>query len=111
MSAVALSVTAVFPDLGSIYAEKTDRTSGIRIDTFDAFIEGELIGVVGTIQTDIASGERYVLPDAGWPKHTGGFLLLRALGVNLRGVGGGSFGLQQGIFGATGLKTSVCYHG
>ncbi len=104
MSAVALSVTAVFPDLGFIYAEKTDRASGIRIDTFDAYIEGELIGVVGTIQTDITSGERYVLPDAGWPKDTGGFLLLRPLGMNLRGVGGGSFGLQQGIFGAAGLN-------
>ena len=84
--------------------EKTDRCSGIRVDTFGAFVTGELVDVAGTVQTDMVSGERYVLPDFGWPRLTGGFMLLSPLGMTAQRLGGGPLGLQAGVVGGTGLN-------
>jgi len=92
------SVTALFPPQGRIYVERTDRSSGIRVDTSQTFDEGKLVNVQGAIQTDPASGERYVSTSAPWPKSTGGSAMPRSLFMPGRELGGGTAGLQDGVW-------------
>lgn len=98
-----LSVTATFT--GSIYAENTDRSQGIRVDTARTFAEGDLVNVSGTIETDIATGERYVASSTGYPQATGDILVLKPVMINSRELIGGDSGLQQGIADDSGLNT------
>ncbi len=90
-----LSVTAMF--VGSIYAEQSDRSQGIRVDTGKTFAEGDVINVSGTIQTDLTTGERYVASYADYPQATGERLLLKPIGINARELVGGTSGLQEGV--------------
>jgi hypothetical protein len=102
---IGLSVAASFySDQGFIYGEEQDRANGIRIFTFDPFVEGEIIDVIGTIQSDMSTGEAYILPYAGWPKHSGGFKPSVALGIDAHSLGGKTRVLQGGIPGMQGVN-------
>jgi len=95
VSFAGMSVTAVFP--GALYAENTDRSQGIRIDTARTFAENDLINVSGTIQTDPLTGERYIASYPEYPQAAGGTFAIKPLGITSRAVTGGACGLQEGI--------------
>jgi hypothetical protein len=99
-----MSVTAVFPASGRIYVEQPDRTSGVRVDTAEAFSVGQLVNVSGQILTDTATGECYVQASGPWPEPTGGLLPLDPLALKNRLLGGKPYGLQNGITGTIGLN-------
>jgi len=96
------AVAAVF--VGSVYVEQTDRSQGIRVDTVQVLSEGDLVGVSGTIHTDLANDERYIAAADGYPARLGGTQSIRPIGVPARAVVGGDFGLQKGISGDGGLN-------
>jgi parallel beta-helix repeat protein len=104
-TSIAFGGTSVTAQLsGQIYAEKQDRTAGIRIDTTETFPLGAVINVSGTIQTDSLTGERYVAATSPWPDQYGELNLISSLGFTNNALGGGASGLQQGIDGASGLN-------
>jgi len=106
-SSIALggfSVTAVFPADQQIYVERQDRVSGIRVNTSETFGLGQILNLSGVITTDFTTGERYVQPSPPWPDPTGANVLLAPVGLNNVALGGGAFGLQQGIADAIGLN-------
>ncbi len=97
-SAVSLgrmSVTAAFP--GRIYAEKADRSQGIRIDTAGQYAVGDAIIVSGTLQTDPLTQERHVGPAPGYPVALGQTEIVRPIGLLNKTVGGGASALHPGI--------------
>jgi parallel beta-helix repeat protein len=100
----AVPVTASFPASGCIYVERTDRSCGIRVATVSTFPEGQLVNVFGTIQTDAASGERYVAADPAWPQTMGGLSPLAPVGMVNPEIGGGPSGLQSGVTGSSGVN-------
>ncbi|MDO8630574.1 MAG: choice-of-anchor Q domain-containing protein, partial [Phycisphaerales bacterium] len=63
-----VSVTAVFAADGRIYVERTDRTSGVRVDTTETFSIGQVVNLSGALQTDPIAGERYALASPPWPQ-------------------------------------------
>lgn len=95
VSLQGMAVTASFP--GRVYAQKTDRSLGIRIDTAQTFAEGALIDVSGTIETDPLTMERYIAPSAGYPEAAGGTHLSKPLGLVNKTFGGGESALHRGI--------------
>lgn len=90
-----MSVTATFP--GRIYVEKTDRSVGIRVDTGGVFAIGQVVNVAGTVQTDPATDERYVIPSAGYPQPTGAAFAVKPIGMTGPAFAGGDSDLHKGI--------------
>ena len=103
VSLQGLSVTASFS--GHVYVEQTDRGAGIRVDTDGTFAEGTLVSVLGTIETDIATGERYIAASPGHPLAEGGMSIVKPVGLINAAFTGGDSGLQEGIEGDGHLNT------
>ncbi len=98
-----VSVTAAFP--GCVYIEEPDRSAGINVQTTQTLSQGDVVNVVGVIQTDPGTQERYVAASAGFPQDTGSKLSIEPLGLNARALVGGGFGLQKGMAGELSLNT------
>jgi hypothetical protein len=93
-------VTASFD--GYFYVEALDRTSGIRVEkTGYTATVGKSASVAGTAKTSSDSGERFI--DAVSASEKTGSALL-PLGITNKSLGGGSFGLQSGVVGGSGLN-------
>lgn len=98
-----VAITAVFPSEGALYVEQLDRSAGVRVDTAESFARGQLVGVMGVMQTD-TTGERYVEALDTWPRPLGTSAVIYPLGIKTRALGGGPCGLQAGIRYAAGLN-------
>lgn len=99
-----VSVTAVFSSQGCVYVEFPNKTLGIRVDTSVTLAEGKVVNVSGKVQTDSASGERYIASDPQFPHATGATATIGSVGLNAPAVGGGPIGLQGGVSGGVGLN-------
>jgi len=78
---------------GFFYAEKTDRSFGIKVNTSDTVSEGELVNVSGYMATD--NGERAIVSDANGlanadPSNT--YPRPMPLGMTNKALGGGAVG-------------------
>ena len=92
-------VTAAFD--GFFYVETDDRSCGIRVEKAEhGLAVGDRTDVVGTVQTN-SDGERYIDATSVTLSGTGS---VGPLGMTNLSIGGGPFGLQQGITGCFGLS-------
>ncbi|MHB9037314.1 MAG: FG-GAP repeat domain-containing protein [Armatimonadota bacterium] len=92
-------ITAVLADC--FYIESQDRANGIRVYSHSITPQsGYLATVIGTMST-LASGERCI--DSYSMQQVPG-LLIAPLGATNKSLGGGAFGLQQGVTGGIGLN-------
>ena len=90
------AITAAFPDF--LYIESDSRSSGIRVDKpAHGLSVGTRADITGTMATN-ADGERCIVANTATAN---GDTTLSPLGLNLTSLGGGSFGLQEGVFGWT----------
>lgn len=99
-------VTAIFPSLGGVYVEKTDRSVGVRVNTTAVLAEGQKVNVSGTMQTNSTTGERYVASASDWPIPVGGSTVLRPLYLLNRDLGGETDGAQAGVWGKQKVKNA-----
>ncbi|MBI2843357.1 MAG: chitobiase/beta-hexosaminidase C-terminal domain-containing protein [Armatimonadetes bacterium] len=88
---------------GMYYVEEPDRSFGIQCRAASGFPVGTLVDAAGTVQTDQATGERYIA-GATLTKLSDTLVDILPLAMNGRAVGGGAYGLQAGIAGASGLN-------
>ena len=87
-------VTAAFPDF--LYLESPDRVSGIRAEkAAHGMPVGAKADVVGTVHTN-PDGERYIAASSITQTGTGS---VAPLALNNAWLGGGAFGLQEGVWG------------
>lgn len=64
-----LIITALPAEAGAYYAENSDRTQGIRIESTQTAALGAKVTVTGTLTTDPLTHERYI-KDAGFTSST-----------------------------------------
>jgi hypothetical protein len=108
-------VTALMPELGCIYVERADRSSGIRIDTSKSFRISDELNVCGTIRSDEQNGECYIATTDAWPKVVTSTTPLLPFYLSNNSLGRDALGLQPGILGGQGLNNiglwvKVCGH-
>ena len=101
-------ITAVFPTLGSIYVQETDRSAGIRVfmSSVSGYSVGNRVNVAGTMSTWRPNGttpaERQVIASSvNIVSTTTPPPPVRLLG---KAVGGQAHGVIPGVAGATGLN-------
>lgn len=88
----AYTITAAFP--GFFYIEEADRSSGIRVQSNQAVVSGQRVrvdGVLGVVSSECsvtATNVRQV-----------DILPVTPLAVSNADIGGGTFGLQEGVWG------------
>lgn len=88
-------VSAVFPD--SIYVQEPGRSSGIRVDTYATYQEGDVVDIEAPIETDV-NGERYIDCRFVPPTPTGEKLQIKPLGMTNAAFVGGDLGtFQKGV--------------
>ncbi len=88
-------VTAAFPD--EFYVESSGRNCGILVKkTGHTLTVGMAASVVGTIETDPATNERYINATSAVQN---GNVSVKPLATNIKSMGGGAFGPQVGVSG------------
>ncbi len=100
-------VSASFAKQGFIYVQSSDRSGGIRVDTTEAFSEGQAVNVMGRLRTVPETGERAVVPVAGSPAAVVGLssnIAAEPIQISHENLGGAAFGLQQGVRHSTSLN-------
>lgn len=108
-------VTGVFAnaDPPRFYIQQTDSAPcGIQVRCVgpQPFVN-QKVSVTGTLSTDFETGERYILATAGYNVIGSGNI--KPVAMNLRALGGGPIGQQQGVHGGQGtnnigLLVKVC---
>lgn len=103
-------VTARFPDYPAIWVESPDRSAGIGVATDIIVPTGTVLDVQGTMKTDPGTGNRYAEAVAA-PIPTGDTVPINPRFITQRALGGGEFGLQQGVLGGADLNNLGLYVG
>jgi hypothetical protein len=84
-------------DSGYYYVEDVDRVSGIRVNQpGHSYVRGDVLRVYGRARTDAGTYERYI--EAQSVRRMGGPEDIKPLCMRNYNVGGGSFGLQKGVW-------------
>lgn len=99
----AAVVSAAFEDC--YYVQSADRTSGIRVYCGTAMSPGDCVRLCGPV-VYAANGEPCIDVIGGAKVWTEGGNSPAPLGMGLRQVGGGPFGLQPGLAGGLGLNNT-----
>lgn len=88
------AVTAAF--LGFLYVESDDRVSGVRVGKANHGLAAGMRANIAGVAATSPDGERYIAATSVLPDGTGTIL---PLALSNPALGGGSFGLQSGVWG------------
>jgi hypothetical protein len=91
---------------GVVYAQQLDRTCGIRLDAADSVTKGSKVEIAGLVQPNANNELELFNSEIALE---GGSTNVRPIGVTGRTLGGGTFGLQQGVTGGSGLNNVGLY--
>jgi len=99
----SLLVTASGSDQpGAIYVQETGGSAGIRTDSNDIHAKGAKVQAAGRLQLN---GNQELYLSNSEVASVGGSQTLRPVGLSGSALGGGTFGLQPGVTGGSGINT------